>query len=165
MIQYTILDSPLGDILVARGERGLAHINFQQSSSPLAIEPEWARDDEAFDDVATQLAKYFAGERRIFELPLAPEGTHFQQSVWRALAEIPYGETWSYGEIAQRLGQPTASRAVGAANGRNPLPIVVPCHRVIGSNGKLTGYRGGVRFKESLLELEGALPGKQPTLI
>ena len=165
MIKYTILNSPLGDILVARSERGLTHINFQQSDSTVEPQPTWARDDGAFDDVAAQLSEYFAGQRRNFDLPLDPAGTDFQQSVWRALCEIPHGETWSYGEIARRLGQPTASRAVGAANGRNPLPIVVPCHRVIGSNGQLTGYRGGVKFKEALLELEGALPAKQAKLI
>ncbi len=165
MIRYTILDSPLGDVLVARSERGLAHINFQQSDSPVSIQPEWTRDDSAFEDVAVQLSEYFAGKRQTFDLPLDPVGTEFQQGVWRVLVEIPFGETWTYGEIARRLGQPTASRAVGAANGRNPLPIVVPCHRVIGSNGKLTGYRGGVKFKEALLELEGALPGNQPALI
>ncbi len=165
MIQYTILDSPLGDVLVARSERGLTHINFQQSDSPVEIQPQWTRDDDAFDDIAVQLGEYFAGERRTFDLPLDPVGTEFQQAVWRALTQIPHGETWTYGQIAQHLGQPTASRAVGAANGRNPLPIIVPCHRVIGSNGKLTGYRGGVKFKEALLALEGALPGNQPTLI
>lgn len=165
MTQYILLDSPLGDILVARSERGLTHINFQRSDSPLPIQPAWTRNDNAFEDIAMQLSEYFAGNRQTFDLPLDPVGTDFQQGVWRALIEIPFGETWTYGEIAQHLGQPTASRAVGAANGRNPLPIVIPCHRVIGSNGKLTGYRGGVKFKEALLELEGALPGKQPALI
>ena len=101
-----------------------------------------------------QLAAYFAGELEIFDLPLAPEGTPFQLAVWRRLNDIPYGETISYGELARRLGNPKASRAVGLANGANPIPIVIPCHRVIGSNGKLTGYGGGLPIKEKLLALE-----------
>ena len=102
----------------------------------------------------SQLRSYFAGEREEFDLPLAPEGTPFQQEVWRRLCEIPYGETISYGELARRIGNPQASRAVGLANGSNPIPIVIPCHRVIGSNGKLTGYGGGLPIKEKLLALE-----------
>jgi len=101
-----------------------------------------------------QLHSYFAGELEAFDLPLAPEGTPFQQSVWRNLCEIPFGKTISYGELAQRIGNPKASRAVGLANGSNPIPIVIPCHRVIGSNGKLTGYGGGLPIKEKLLALE-----------
>src|SRR5690606_32489233 len=101
-----------------------------------------------------QLGAYFAGELQAFDLPLAPEGTPFQRTVWQALQSIPYGQTISYGELAQEIGRPTASRAVGAANGRNPLPIVIPCHRVIGGNGSLTGYGGGLRFKKALLSLE-----------
>ena len=108
----------------------------------------------AFDDVTSQLTEYFAGTRTRFELPLAPEGTPFQQRVWKALLDIPYGETISYGELAARLGSRSASRAVGLANGSNPLPIVIPCHRVIGANGKLTGYGGGLPIKERLLALE-----------
>lgn len=113
---------------------------------------------------AAQLAEYFAGERRDFDLPLSPSGTEFQLAVWRALARIPFGTTWSYGELARAIGRPSASRAVGAANGRNPLSIVLPCHRVIGSNGELTGYGGGLPMKRWLLEHERAcvqpgLPG------
>ncbi|HEY6130619.1 MAG TPA: methylated-DNA--[protein]-cysteine S-methyltransferase, partial [Halioglobus sp.] len=107
------------------------------------------------------LTDYFAGQRRHFELPLAVQGTLFQQSVWDALAEIPYGEMRSYRDIARRIGKPAAVRAVGAANGRNPLPIVVPCHRVIGSNGTLTGFSGGLEVKTYLLQLEGALSGSR----
>lgn len=157
---YTIMPSPLGDILLARNENGLSHISFQEGTS--AIEETavgktavWQQDDTAFADAIAQLNAYFAGERQEFDLPLAPEGTPFQQQVWQALQTIPYGTTSTYGELAAQLGKPTASRAVGAANGRNPLPIVIPCHRVISANGKLTGFRGGLRFKEALLGLEG----------
>jgi len=115
---------------------------------------DWRRDDRAFDDVVSQLEEYFEGRRREFQLALAPEGTPFQLRVWKALLDIPYGETISYGELAERIGQPSASRAVGLANGSNPIPIVIPCHRVIGSNGKLTGYGGGLAIKERLLALE-----------
>jgi methylated-DNA-[protein]-cysteine S-methyltransferase len=122
---------------------------------PFKIGPsDWNKRDDDFDDVVTQLQEYFAGTRRQFDLPLAPEGTPFQQRVWRALLEIPYGETISYGELAGQIGQRNASRAVGLANGSNPLSIVIPCHRVIGANGKLTGYGGGLPNKERLLALE-----------
>ena len=114
------------------------------------------RDPRPFRDLREQLAQYFAGRRRTFSLKLAPAGTDFQQATWRALVEIPYGETASYAEIARRVGRPAASRAVGAANGANPLPIVVPCHRVIGADGSLTGFGGGLPIKRALLELEGA---------
>src|SRR5690606_197001 len=119
----------------------------------------WRRDDEAFAEARSQLEAYFAGELREFDLPLAPEGTPFQKAAWAAVCEIPYGETRTYGEQAARLRQPNASRAVGAANGRNPLGIVIPCHRVIGASGKLTGYYGGLRIKETLLELEAKHAG------
>jgi len=113
------------------------------------------RDDEAVAEAATQLREYFAGERQDFDLPLSfAAGTAFQQQVWKALCDIPYGETITYGELAARIGQPTASRAVGLANGRNPLGIIVPCHRVVGANGTLTGYGGGLERKQQLLDLE-----------
>ena len=151
---YIIIPSPLGDILLARNKNGLSHISFQEGTS--AIEPTavWQQDDSAFADATAQLNAYFAGELQEFDLRLAPEGTLFQQTVWGALQTIPYGTTTTYGKLAAGIGRPTASRAVGAANGRNPLPIVIPCHRVIGANGKLTGFRGGLRFKEALLALE-----------
>ncbi|HEY3093359.1 MAG TPA: methylated-DNA--[protein]-cysteine S-methyltransferase, partial [Vicinamibacterales bacterium] len=116
--------------------------------------PDWNHDDAAFGDVVSQLGEYFEGRRRQFDLPLAPAGTPFQQRVWSALLDIAYGETISYGELASRIGQKSASRAVGLANGSNPLPIVIPCHRVIGANGKLTGYGGGLPIKERLLAHE-----------
>jgi len=152
---YTIIPSPLGDILLARNENGLSHISFQEGTSAIEVTAVWQQDNAAFPEATAQLKAYFTGELREFDLPLAPEGTPFQQTVWGALQTIPYGKTSTYGELAAAIGRPTASRAVGAANGRNPLPIVIPCHRVIGANGKLTGFRGGLRFKEALLELEG----------
>jgi methylated-DNA-[protein]-cysteine S-methyltransferase len=153
-IIYTLYPSPLGDILLARTDAGISHIVFQEGTTAMTPEPDWDHDATAFDDVAAQLDAYFAGELTDFDLPLAPEGTPFQLTVWQALQGIPYGETISYGELAQEIGRPTASRAVGAANGRNPLPIVIPCHRVIGQDGSLTGYGGGLRFKKALLSLE-----------
>ena len=152
---FTIIPSPLGDILLARNEKGLSHISFQEGTSAIEVTAVWQQDHAAFPDATAQLNAYFAGELREFDLPLAPDGTLFQQTVWGALQTIPYGTTSTYGELAAEIGRPTASRAVEAANGRNPLAIVIPCHRVIGANGKLTGYRGGLKLKEALLELEG----------
>ena len=125
-----------------------------ESSRPRRPEVDWIENREAFTQEATELREYFAGERREFSLRLAPQGTPFQQRVWKALCRIPYGETWSYGQLASQIGKPSASRAVGLANGRNPLPIVIPCHRVIGANGSLTGYGGGLPIKRHLLALE-----------
>jgi methylated-DNA-[protein]-cysteine S-methyltransferase len=153
-VTYRFLDTPVGGLLLARDDAGLRLIHFQSGRRPQQPEPTWQRRDEHFDDVVVQLEEYFAGRRRRFDLPLAPEGTPFQERVWRALLDIPYGETISYGELASRIGQRSASRAVGLANGRNPLPIVIPCHRVIGAGGKLTGYGGGLPIKQQLLTLE-----------
>jgi len=161
---YSYMDSPLGDMLVARNEAGLVCLNFQDGDSPVMPVAEWQRDDGALVDVATQLTEYFGGTRRTFDLPLVPQGTSFQMQVWQALQTIPYGKTVSYGELAEQIDRPTASRAVGAANGKNPLPIVIPCHRVIGRDGALTGYGGGVHIKAALLMLEGALPSVQGQL-
>ena len=152
---YTKIDSPLGPVLIVGTERGLSHISFQKCSQPLAIDSAWQKGAPFLEDAARQLTEYFAGKRRTFELRLDPAGTEFQKKVWAALCEVPYGKTATYGEIAKAIGAPTASRAVGAANGANPLPIVVPCHRVIGSTGALTGYAGGLKFKRGLLEIEG----------
>ena len=153
MTIFTILDSPIGPISVAKNERGaITEIRFRGDAND-----DWQRDDSAFDDVATQLDKYFAGERRTFDLSLAPSGTPFQLSVCNVLRKIPYGRTLSYLDVANAIGKPAACRAVGAANGANPLPIVVPCHRVIGANGSLTGFGGGIDVKRRLLALEGAL--------
>lgn len=122
---------------------------------------DWTRSSEPFEAAITQLREYFAGRRRGFDLPLAPAGTDFQRRVWRALTTIAYGETISYGELARRIGNPRASRAVGLANGANPLPIIVPCHRVIGASGALTGFGGGLPIKRTLLALEKARPWKE----
>jgi methylated-DNA-[protein]-cysteine S-methyltransferase len=132
---------------------------MQQGRRPTAINPGWQRHDEAFGNVRRQLTEYFDGRRRCFDVPLALVGNAFELRVWDALCEIPYGETVSYGEIARRIGQPDASRAVGLANGRNPIAVIVPCHRVIGANGTLIGYGGGLERKRLLLDLEaGVLP-------
>ena len=158
-LRYTYLDSPLGDLMVVRDEEGLTNLYLPTGRHPTNPKPEWTREDGAFDDVATQLGEYFNGERTEFDLPLHAHGTEFQARVWRALCEIPYGQTASYGETAQAIGSPTASRAVGLANGQNPISIVVPCHRVIGANGSLTGYGGGLEAKRWLLSHEAAHAG------
>ncbi|WP_119717576.1 methylated-DNA--[protein]-cysteine S-methyltransferase [Cognatilysobacter tabacisoli] len=155
----TTIGSPVGPLLLAADEGGLRLIEFASPRHPVALGDGWVDGDSAVLDAArAQLGEYFAGTRRTFDLPLAPRGTAFQRSVWSALAGIPYGATVSYQDLATRLGAPTATRAVGAANGRNPLPIVLPCHRVIGANGALTGFGGGLPTKAFLLRLEGALP-------
>jgi len=152
-VDYRYLDTPVGRLLLAREGQDLRLLNFQCDRLP-GPDPRWHESADAFDDVVSQLTEYFAGQRQRFELPLAPGGTPFQQRVWRELQGIPYGVTISYGQLAARIGQPTASRAVGLANGSNPLAIVIPCHRVIGANGTLTGYGGGLPIKERLLALE-----------
>jgi methylated-DNA-[protein]-cysteine S-methyltransferase len=150
------LDSPIGRLrLVSDGEH-LVRIEFENQYS--ADEAANESSDPVLEASARQLKEYFAGKRRKFDLPLAAAGTDFQRSVWAALAAIPYGELRSYRDIAHSIANPKAVRAVGAANGRNPLPIVVPCHRVIGADGSLTGFAGGLKAKTCLLELEGALP-------
>ena len=155
-MRYDEIDSPVGPLLVAADEAGLRLIHFQAGRRRRKPDPSWQRDPGPFRALAKQLGEYFRRERRAFDLPLAPRGTAFQLATWRALATIPYGETISYAELARRVGRPAASRAVGAANGANPLPIVVPCHRVIGKDGSLTGFGGGLPAKRALLELEGA---------
>lgn len=150
------LKSPVGALLLAGDGTALTRVHFQSGRHPLKPAPEWRRDAGAFSDAVRELEEYFAGERRAFTVPLAPRGTPFQLSVWQALRAIPYGETLSYGELACRLGSPAGARAVGLANGANPLPIIVPCHRVIGADGSLTGFGGGLLIKRALLALEGA---------
>jgi len=135
-------------------DSGLRRIDFVNGRNPVRSHPQWRESVERLGETIRQLHAYFAGELKAFDLPLAPQGTPFQLAVWKRLCEIPYGETISYGELARRIGNPNASRAVGLANGSNPIPIVIPCHRVIGSNGKLTGYGGGLPIKEKLLGLE-----------
>ena len=151
---YTTIESPLGPLLISGDDTGLRNVSFQAGTHALTPSADWVRDDAALVRAARQLREYFEGARRVFDLPLAPAGTRFQLEVWRALILIPYGQTISYGELARRVGNPKGSRAVGAANGRNPLPLVIPCHRVIASNGALTGYGGGLWIKEALLNAE-----------
>jgi methylated-DNA-[protein]-cysteine S-methyltransferase len=153
-MRYTVLDSPLGGLLVARDAYGLTALYLPTGKNAQRPDPSWDRDDDAFDDVRTQLEEYFAGSRQEFDLALHADGTAFQLQVWAALREIPYGETASYGQTAAAIGRPTGSRAVGLANGRNPISIIVPCHRVIGANGSMTGYGGGIEAKQWLLAHE-----------
>lgn len=151
---FTRIESPLGPLTLVGDHDGLREINFPSNGRAAVTDRDWHEDALAFEEAIRQLRAYFAGELEEFNLPLAPQGTPFQQKVWRKLCEIPYGDTICYGELARRIGNPNASRAVGLANGANPIPIIIPCHRVIGSNGKLTGYGGGLPIKEKLLALE-----------
>lgn len=152
---YTYVDTPVGKLMLAGcRDHGLRHIAFQCGKGTLAPKPEWKQSATPFRAVERQLREYFQGKRTAFDLRLHPKGTPFQTAVWRALTKIPYGQTRSYGDIAKAVGHPTAVRAVGLANGRNPLPIVVPCHRVIGASGKLVGYGGGLPVKQALLDRE-----------
>ncbi|MFT4813582.1 MAG: methylated-DNA-[protein]-cysteine S-methyltransferase [Paracoccaceae bacterium] len=151
---YTYHATPIGSLLLAGQSDVLSLLGFAQGKMKRRHESGWQRDDEPFRDAMDQLNQYFTGELDTFDLRLAPAGTEFQRTVWQALLEIPYGETWSYGQLAKHIDRPKASRAVGAANGVNPIPIIIPCHRVIGSSGKLTGFGGGLETKEYLLGLE-----------
>jgi methylated-DNA-[protein]-cysteine S-methyltransferase len=153
-LAYTHLDSPLGLLLLAGDGERLHVLHMQESHGPLKIHAQWRRSESAFGAARTQLREYFARERNCFDLALALDGSSFERRVWSALLEIPYGETTTYGEIARRIGDPGAARAVGIANARNPIAVIVPCHRVIGADGTLTGYGGGLERKRLLLELE-----------
>jgi len=153
-IYYDGMESPIGVLRLVADEHGLREVRFAEPRHPRPTPGDWIRASEPLALARVQLEQYFAGERVAFDLPLHPLGTPFQLSVWRELARIPYGATASYGEIAKRIDNPTAGRAVGAANGRNPLPIIVPCHRVIGRDGSLTGFVGGLPTKQFLLALE-----------
>jgi methylated-DNA-[protein]-cysteine S-methyltransferase len=156
---YTIIDSPIDELLLVGDGESLSRLHMVGSRKRVEINPAWKRDDTAFVDAREQLSEYFAGSRRDFELPLDMVGNPFELRVWEELQTIPYGETTSYGAIAQRIGNPGAPRAVGLANGRNPVAVIVPCHRVIGADGSLTGYGGGLERKRVLLDLEaGVLP-------
>ena len=155
--RFTYIESPVGELLVtADGAGALTRLHFPGRTSPQRAG--WTRDETPFVEPRRQLDAYFAGELEDFDLRLAPSGTPFQLQVWRALREIPYGATASYGEIARAVGAPDAARAVGGANNRNPIAIVIPCHRVIGASGSLTGYGGGLDRKRLLLELEAGTP-------
>lgn len=156
---YCYFDTPIGELLLAGEANALSMIGFPKGVMRRDPEPDWIYNEEPFADVREQLAEYFSGERKHFDLRLTIAGTEFQLSVLEALQEIPYGETRSYGAIAKQIGRPRAVRAVGAANGRNPIPIIVPCHRVIGHTGDLTGFGGGLDTKEALLRLEAENSG------
>ena len=154
-MHFDEFDTPIGRMTLAQDAGGLRHVLFPDNKYPPAGRDTWTQDAGVLREARGQLLAYFAGERQAFDLPLHPVGTPFQEQVWRTLATIPFGATWSYGELARRIGQPRAVRAVGAANGRNPLPLVLPCHRVIGSDGRLTGFGGGLPLKQWLLAHEG----------
>jgi len=154
-LSYVSLATPIGDLRLVASPNGLRRIDLPPAGEP---ESTWVEESTPIlAEVVRQLTEYFAGDRRTFDLPLEPEGTDFQLSVWKVLRAIPFGQTISYGEQARRLGDANKARAVGSANGRNPLPIVVPCHRVVGADGSLTGFSGGVDAKRWLLEHEGSL--------
>lgn len=148
--------TPIGTLTIAGDETGLRHVLFPKNKYDVDGRSDWQRDEAPLREARRQLEDYFDGTRRVFDVPLSPVGTPFQRKVWHGLATIPMGTTWSYAELARHIEEPTAVRAVGAANGRNPIPIILPCHRVIGSDGKLTGFGGGLPLKQWLLEHEGA---------
>lgn len=154
MRQFCYYNSPIGKLLLVGKDGVLEELHFPNSAGQNKPFEECQHDEQCFKTVIKQLSEYFAGHRQMFELKLAPRGTAFQESVWQELRKIPYGQTVSYGEIAERIGNKKASRAVGMANGKNPIPIIVPCHRVIGKDGSLTGFGGGLEIKTQLLELE-----------
>ncbi len=156
-MKYKVMDSPVGPLSIAGDDAGLHFIRFGSRKGAVKPDGDWQESECAVvREAIRQLEAYFERKLTCFDLPLGPTGTPFQMTVWRELQNIPYGEVISYGELANRIGKPRASRAVGTANGSNPIPIVIPCHRVIGSNGRLTGYGGGLPIKEALLQLEGA---------
>ncbi len=159
---YCTLDSPAGKLLLVGKNGYLELLSFQNGKHPIQLEPSWINDKRPFKEAIRQLKAYFDGKLKKFTIKTAPLGTPFQEQVWRALRTIPYGKTVSYGHIAKAIGNPNASRAVGAANGQNPISIIVPCHRVIGSTGKLVGYGGGLPIKETLLKLEEKYQSKKP---
>ncbi|MBT8146882.1 MAG: methylated-DNA--[protein]-cysteine S-methyltransferase [Gammaproteobacteria bacterium] len=153
-VYYDYLDSPIGSLMLAGDGENLVELGFPDGKAARRHQPGWVLDSEPFTECKRQLQRYFAGNLRDFDIPLAPRGTEFQLLVWDALRTIPYGETVSYGELARQIGRPAASRAVGAANGKNPIPVIIPCHRVIGSTGSLVGFGGGLPTKQQLLALE-----------
>ncbi|GAA0487337.1 MULTISPECIES: methylated-DNA--[protein]-cysteine S-methyltransferase [Tatumella] len=158
MYFYKLLPTQVGELTLIAGEQGLAAVAWEnEPPARIRARPELLSEEHpVLLQAAEQLTEYFAGDRKCFDLPLQPEGTLFQRQVWQALAEIPYGETRSYRDIAARIGRPKAVRAVGGANGRNPLSIIIPCHRVIGADGSLTGFAGGTTVKQQLLQLEAS---------
>lgn len=154
---FTTIESPVGELLLAGDGRSLSRLQMRTEATALAIDSRWRREPGAFSVARRQLREYFVGTRHRFELALAPAGSPFELRVWEALQEIPYGQTITYGEIAQAIGHPGAARAVGRANGRNPIAVIIPCHRVIGAGGDLTGYAAGLAQKRRLLDLEAGV--------
>jgi methylated-DNA-[protein]-cysteine S-methyltransferase len=155
---WGVIDTPVGPLAAAIDGAGrLTHLGFSKAEHKRIAAEGGERDDEAIAPVARQIAEYFSGKRRSFEFPLAAKGTDFQKQVWAALLKIPFGTTTTYAALAAKLGRPGAFRAVGRANATNPIALIVPCHRVIGTDGTLTGYAGGIPIKQKLLELEGAI--------
>jgi methylated-DNA-[protein]-cysteine S-methyltransferase len=152
--KHTVIDSPVGDLTVVAADGAITGLYFATHLRAPARDAIGDHTDDGFGEVTRQLGEYFAGARTVFDLPLAPVGNEFQQRVWALLTTIPYGETRSYGDLAKALGDPGLAQAVGSANGRNPISIIVPCHRVVGADGSLTGYAGGLDRKRYLLELE-----------
>jgi methylated-DNA-[protein]-cysteine S-methyltransferase len=157
VLLHASIDSPIGELLALGDGHALHGLYMQDGRKRMAIAPRWKHSQAAFADVRAQLAEYFAGERVAFDTPLAMSASAFERAVWRALTDIAYGDTVTYGEIARRIGRPTAARAVGLATARNPICVIVPCHRVIGADGSLTGYGGGLERKRLLLELEAGI--------
>lgn len=163
-LAYGYYESPVGLLFVAGDGEKIHLISFPEGRRTQTPQEHWRRDETLFKEVFGQLAAYFAKELKQFDLPIWFSGTDFQNTVWATLQEIPFGTTWSYGQLAARIQRPKASRAVGAANGANPLPIIIPCHRVIGADKSLTGFGGGIRTKEFLLRHEGVIE-TQPQLL
>ncbi len=153
-LHYDFIETDLGLVIIAANDEGLCYVSFQNGPKLIAPPEGWVQSPKKLTEVTRQMKEYFSGERQQFDLPLAPSGTEFQQKVWKVLTEIPYGQTITYGELAKRIKQPQASRAVGNANGRNPIVIIQPCHRVVAANGKLGGFSSGLHRKEYLLGLE-----------
>jgi len=166
MKTYDYYDSPHGRMLLVAGDDGLAGVYFDGQKYHPELEREWRRDARhaVLAQAKRELAEYFAGERKVFDTPLAPEGTAFQKSVWNAISTVAFGETITYDALARRAGFPGSARAAGAATGRNPLTILVPCHRIVGSNGSLTGYAGGLARKRALLARESGIPELLPAV-
>lgn len=156
---YTKFNTRLCEIILAGDEKGLVHLhlNTGQGSRQFEIQDSWELKPEFFEDTQSQILEYLAGKREVFEVSLNPAGTEFQKKVWEQLRTIPYNSLAGYGEIAKKLGNPKAARAVGAANGKNPIPLIIPCHRVVGANGNLTGFAHGLAIKEKLIALEQGL--------
>ena len=166
MKTYDFYDSPHGRMLLVANGEGLAGVYFDGQKYHPELEREWRRDARhaVLAQAKRELAEYFAGERKVFDTPLAPEGTPFQKAVWRAISTVAFGETITYDELARRAGAPGSARAAGTATGRNPLTILVPCHRIVGADGSLTGYAGGLARKRALLALESGIPELLPAV-